>query len=229
MVGVVVAEGALVNVAVLTLTRDRLAYTQECFQSLREHAGCDYDHFVLDNGSTDGTLGWLEDGPFRVFPQPANIGISRGMNLLLNQLDDDYDVVVKIDNDCLLTQPNTLRGVCELVIEGGCILSPRILGLRNPPQPTRELRIGDEIIQDVPQIGGIFLAAPGWVYDEFRYDESAPLWGMDDVEICRWFRQQGGTCGYVKRLEAWHHETTDGQHERFPDYFAARVAAGGPA
>jgi GT2 family glycosyltransferase len=43
------------NVAVLTLTRDRLPYTQHCFATLKENAGCDYDHIVLDQGSTDGT------------------------------------------------------------------------------------------------------------------------------------------------------------------------------
>ena len=41
--------------AVLTLTRDRLEYTQHCFETLRQNAGCDYDHYVLDQGSEDGT------------------------------------------------------------------------------------------------------------------------------------------------------------------------------
>jgi hypothetical protein len=118
---------------------------------------------------------------------------------------------------------NTLRDVAQLAHEGGALLSPRILGLNNPPQPTRELRIGDETILDVPQIGGIFLAAPAWVYDEFRYSESNPKFGGDDVEICAWFRRQGGTCGYVKRLEAWHYETTEGQRERFPDYWDRKL------
>ena len=46
--------------AVLTLCRDRLAYTQHCFETLRDNAGCDFDHFVLDQGSMDGTDEWLE-------------------------------------------------------------------------------------------------------------------------------------------------------------------------
>jgi len=117
----------------------------------------------------------------------------------------------------------------DLTHEGGCILSPRILGLRNPPQAVRELRVGDETILDVPQIGGIFMAVPGWVYGEFRYNESNPLYGRDDVDICHWWRMQGGTCGYVKRLEAWHYRTTDGQHDDYDWYFERRVAEGGPA
>jgi len=216
------------KIAVLTLTRDRLEYTKHCFASLREFAGCDFDHLVLDQGSTDGTWEWLaeEYEPAMAHREESNMGISRGLNWLLGVFDHgaDYDVVVKFDNDCELTQPNTLRDVARLAYEGGCLLSPRILGLTNPPSPTRELRIGDETILDVPQIGGIFLAAPAWVYDEFRYSESNPIWGGDDVEICAWFRAQGGTCGYVKRLEAWHYEGTEGQRDRYPDYFERKFA-----
>lgn len=217
------------KIAVLSLTRDRLALTQSSFASLHEFAGCDYDHFILDQASTDGTQEWLDEWEemdrIWVTESRTNVGISRGMNQLLRQVeheDCDYDVIVKFDPDVELTQPNTLSDVAQLVIQGGCLLSPRILGLKQPPRPTRELRIGDETILDIPQIGGCFLAAPAWVYDEFRYSESNPPWGMDDVEICQWFRQQGGTCGYVKRLEAWH--DTDAQRAAEPDYFARKDA-----
>jgi GT2 family glycosyltransferase len=217
-----------VNVAVLTLTRDRLEYTQHCFAALREFAGCDFDHYVLDQDSEDGTLAWLVDehdaGRLRLSTLGENVGICKGMNdLVLRTFDvDDYDVIVKFDNDCELRDDNTLRDVSELAIEGGAILSPQIRGLRNTPKPIRELRIGDDTILDVPQIGGIFMAVPAWTYTEFRYDESQMLY--DDVQICQWWRQQGGTCGYVQRLEAWHYETTDGQHERYPEYFDRKYA-----
>lgn len=211
------------KIAVLTLTRDRLAYTQHCFSKLREFAGCDFDHYVLDQRSLDGTAEWLRGEDVSLFESRENVGISRGMNSLAEWANPmDYDVIVKFDNDCELTQPNTLRDVARLTMEGGAILSPRILGLNNPPPVIGELRIGEEIIQDIPQIGGIFLAAPAWVYDEFRYSENNPKWGMDDVEICHWFRRQGGTCGYVKRLEAWHYESTEGQRERYPEYFSRK-------
>ncbi len=223
-------------VAVLSLTRDRLDYTKHCFSSLHENAGIEFDHYILDQGSEDGTPEWLDDDHYAlehpdcyIYPLTENIGINRGLNRLIHDAHDldDYDVIVKVDNDCELTQPNTLRDVAMLALEGGCILSPRILGLRNPPKPFRELTIGAEVIEDVPQIGGIFMAVPAWAYDEFRYDERKMIY--DDVDICAWWRQRGGTCGYVKRLEAWHYETTDGQHERYPEYFERRVAEGMPA
>lgn len=215
-------------IAVLSLTRDRLDYTKHCFQTLHEYAGCEFDHYVLDQGSEDGTSDWLrwDYNPQYLILSPENIGVCRGLNQLLEAAFeiDDYDVVVKFDNDCELTQHKTLKTVAQLAHDGGCILSPRILGLRQPPQSTRELRIGEEAILDIPQIGGIFMAVPAWAYQEFRYNETNPLYGRDDVDLCWWWRQQGGTCGYVKRFEAWHYETTDGQEARYPEYWERKLA-----
>lgn len=217
------------RVAVLTLTRDRLAYTKHCFAKLREFAGCEFDHYVLDQGSEDGSWQWLlnRDQYHHLSILRDNVGISAGINRLLDRArSKQYDVIVKFDNDCELTQPNTLRDVCKLVMASGALLSPRILGLRRPPASQGEFMIGDERIIDIPQIGGIFLAAPGPVYQSFRNDVSNE---DDDVQLCWWHRSRGGRCGYVARLEAWHYETTDGQWERFPAYFERRVAEGGRA
>lgn len=213
------------RVAVLTLTRDRLDYTKRTFAALKEFAGCDYDHYVLDNGSDDGTQEWLESqDDLNVTLLPSNIGVARARNMLLDVADPtEYDVIVQLDNDCELTQPNTVRDLAAAVLAGNCILSPRILGLQNPPQPRRELRAGDEIILDIQQIGGIMLSAPAWVFDEYRYPESLPIWGLDDSHICAWFRAQGGTCGYVKRLEVWHMDGTDGQMQAYPEYFRRKA------
>ena len=216
------------RIAVLSLLRDRLTYTRHCFARLRWNAGCPYDHYVLDQGSKDGTVDWLarQTRFKRRVLLPSNVGISAGINRLLDTLEGEYDVVVKFDNDCALTQPDTLRDIAQLVMESGVLLSPRILGLRRPPAAQGEFFIGEERILDVPQIGGIFLAAPGPVYQTFRNDETND---DDDVQLCWAYRGQGGRCRYVARLEAWHHETTDGQWTRYPDYFERRVKEGGRA
>jgi len=218
------------KIAVLTLCRDRLEYTQHCFAALRQYAGCEYDHFVYDNASTDGTQRWLANGKYEgLILGRQNIGISRAMNELLDLVGGGYDVIVKFDNDCELLMDNTLRDVCDLVIAGSAILSPRILGLNNPPASTDMFTIADETILDIPQIGGIFLAAPASVYEEYRYPDAGPVWGMDDAHICSWWRGRGGRCGYVARLEANHFETTNGQHLRYPAYFERTLAEGKPS
>jgi hypothetical protein len=219
------------RVAVLSLTRDRLDYTRHCFATLNQHAGCDFDHYVLDQGSTDGTKEWLRGyKPTMLVAIGDNIGISRGMNLLLNACaPKQYEVIVKFDNDCELTQPDTLSTVAALALEGHALLSPRINGLRNTPQPNGTFPISGETILSLPMIGGIFLASPASAFDEFRYDESAPVWGTDDDTFCGWWRARGGRIGYVERFVANHYETTDGQWSRFPEYFSRKIAEGLPA
>jgi glycosyltransferase involved in cell wall biosynthesis len=197
------------NVAVLTLTRDRLPYTQHCFATLKENAGCDYDHIVLDQGSTDGTAEWLDeqwDLSVSAMLLQENVGINRGLNLLLDSINlDDYDVVVKFDNDCELLTPNTLATVCGLALEHDIVLSPRIHGLRNPVWSFGEWH-GIDL---TPIVGGIFMATPASVYQEgFRYREDVGLWGTDDSDLCR----HVGRCGYVRGYDANHYLTTDGQH-----------------
>jgi GT2 family glycosyltransferase len=202
------------------VTRDRLAYSQHCFSTLREFAGCEYDHYVFDNGSEDGTDRWLLNGVFHhISISPKNLGLSQGFNRLLDSLTRDYDVIVKMDNDCALTQPNTLRDVCALTIEGDWLLSPVILGLLNPPQPTRSWLVDGEQILEVRQIGGIFIAAPASFYEGWRTSEHSPHYGFEDGEICSRWQARGGRVGYMARLEAWHHEGTAGQIERYPEYW----------
>lgn len=207
------------KVAVLSLTRDRASYTSHCFRSLKTYAGCEFDHFILDQGS--------EERSWRATVYcPWNIGISRGMNVLLDIVEGRYDVIVKFDNDCELTQPDTLVTIARLALEGNCLLSPRILGLNNPPQPTGTFEITGETIMDIPQIGGIFLAAPARIFEppvNFRYNPDNPIFGGDDVEICRWWRfVEGERCGYVERFTANHYEGTEAQHERYPEYWETK-------
>ena len=214
------------NVAVLSLTRDRLDYTRHCFTSLTENAGCDFDWWITDQASTDGTPEWLvENTDATVFMLDENIGISRALNMMLDDAltAADYDVVVKVDNDCELRTPDTLNAVCEATLEWGMLLSPHIRGLRDTPPTLKQ--IGPVAVK--PVIGGIFMAAPAAIFKNgYRHNPGNPLWAGDDYNLCAWWQRKGGHVGYLDGYEAWHYETTDGQHERYPDYFARRAAEG---
>ena len=222
------------NIAVLTLTRDRLPYTRHCFDTLRANAGCAYDHFVLDQGSTDGTPEWLlSQDDLTVLELSENVGISRGLNILLDEIVNpaDYDAIVKFDNDCEVLTPGTLIAVAELACRWDALLSPRIHGLRNPPQPYARVEADGWAVDAVAGIGGIFLAAPAAVYGDhgYRHAETNPVWGHDDDTLCGWQRRRGGLVGYVVGYDANHYLTTDGQAEDIPAYFERRVLEGGPS
>jgi hypothetical protein len=217
-----------VNIAVLTLTRDRLAYSRHCLATLQENAGCVYDHFVLDQASTDGTADWL-DGEYEADHITAysvltkNIGICRGLNLMLDEELDpsDYDVIVKFDNDCELLTPDTLRDVCEAVIDRNAILSPRIHGLRNPPNVFETING----VSVTAGIGGIFMAAPARVFaDGYRHNERNPLWGGDDHDLSMWWSARGGVVGYLDGYDANHYLGTDGQADDDTAYWDRKLA-----
>jgi hypothetical protein len=219
------------KIAVMSLTRDRLAYTQHCFGKLRELAGCDFHHYVLDQGSTDGTVEWLDGYTLATSVcLPENIGCCAGWNYLLDQVFDpaDYDVVVCFDNDCELMQPDTLRVVASLAAEHDAILSPRVLGLNNPPPTIGEIPLGDHAADETTILGNIFMAIPAPLLELFDWDERHQPWDGGET-ITAWHRARGGRCGYVRGYSVNHYETTNGQHQRYPEYFARTLAEGKPA
>jgi GT2 family glycosyltransferase len=225
-----------VKVAVLTLCRDRLAYTKWCFQTLRDNAGCDYDHYVLDNGSQDETAAWLlaEQATGRlsgVLFQQENIGCTKGWNRLLEYWPPDpYDVVVCFDNDCEVVTPDTLVTVAWLAREYGEILAPRVQGLMHPPPTISTFQLGLHTIDETTILGNIFMAIPATLLTRggFRWDERYAVWDGGE-SITQWHRDRGGRCGYVQGFEVNHYKTTEGQVADIPWYFRRRVLEGGRA
>lgn len=215
------------NVAVLTLTRDRLEYSQHCFASLRQNAGCDYEHFVLDQASTDGTQRWLMNGVYAGLSlERENIGISRGHNKLLDMTRavGTYDAYVTFDNDCEVTMPGTLAACAKIAASGQWVVSPTVLGLNYPPQPGPEVVFDGERIGPYRELGGIFRAMPGSFARTFRFTESNPLWGWDERDVGRACAEQGIGSGYLLDWHVNHLDTTRGQELKYPAYFERKFA-----
>lgn len=215
------------RIAVLTMTRDRLDYTKKSFASLRENAGCDFDHFVWDNGSTDETPEWLRNEylPDSAFVSlgPDNIGICRAANKLLDLTKEhaDYDVFVRFDNDCEVVRPGILRQTCEIAT-GGFVVAPKVLGLLNPPGSIGEFIVDGVVIQETGVLGGVFMAIPRAVFDAgYKFPEDGPKWGGDESAL-PWWREQGGRGGYLRDWHVFHH--TEKHNQDYPDYYQRKLA-----
>ncbi len=219
------------RIAVYTLTRDRLEYTKHCFASLQAKAGVDFDHFVLDNGSQDGTPDWVVRyyHPYWHHMLDNNVGISQGANLVLNAIlshPQNYDLIVKMDNDCECISDNLLGQMVEIFSDvekhnlgPRFVLSPRVEGIVNQPKRVRYTMLAGRRIGLTSTIGGLFHVVPCAVYASYRYPLELPLaWGQDD-HFCQWVRQHGAEVGYVEGLVVNHYETTHGQAARYPEYF----------
>jgi glycosyltransferase involved in cell wall biosynthesis len=214
------------KIAIYTLTRDRLEYTKYCFATLREKAGYPFDHFIVDNGSQDGTVEWLKENEkdfAKVIYNPENRGISVGSNQALKEI-QGYDLIIKMDNDCLVQTDGILDKIVKIYQSRGIfspqyVLSPYVNGINN--QPTRGLLsgLGGYTIGQTSIIGGLFHIVPNEVYSKYTYDETLPLAKYQDDFFCKWVKENGGVVGYIEELKVEHYEGTDNQAKRFPEYF----------
>lgn len=93
------------KIALVYITFNRLPYTQLSLPRLLEDPTEDFDLYIWDNGSTDGTPEYLKsisdprikDIAFR----PTNEGQSPAVNHAWTT--SDADLLGKVDNDCLVT------------------------------------------------------------------------------------------------------------------------------
>lgn len=213
------------KVAIYTITRDRLEYTKHCFHVLKRKAGYPYDHFIVDNGSTDGTQEWLKDNfqEDRLILLTENKGISLASNLALDKIGDKYDLIIKMDNDCEVEYEGLLDRIVRIYENmpplRNLMLSPKVNGLVHQPFRYGKTMVDDCEIGLTNIVGGLFHVIPAKIYQQFRYNEYLPYAKGQDENICNWFKLQGGEVGYIEPISVNHYETTNGQAKRYPEYF----------
>ena len=215
------------RIAVYSLTRDRLEYTQMAFASLRERAGVPFDHFVVDNGSEDGTQDWLGNvyRPHWYKLLPENVGIGKGANLALDAMDiPKYNLIIKFDNDCRVVSSDILAKLSAVFEATGnadwaFALSPRVSGINRQPRRGRYVIRADRVIGITGHIGGLFLAVPARVYQIYRFPVDLPKARGYDSNLCAFMKQGGAQIGYVESLVVEHIDGTDAQARKYPAYF----------
>lgn len=220
------------RVAVFTLTKDRLAYTKRMFKALDEHTNRNYDHFVVDQGSTDGTVEFLKTRKLKkLILNDTNTGISRGSNQALDLIGDDYDYIMKMDNDAEIMTDNWLAEMVKLSVLGDdhAILSPYIEGIRSYGNDglagmprIQSVKVLGHTLGLTTHIGGISVLAPASIYKNFRFNEKDYMSGQQDVSFSAYASQNGYAIAYVEDIKIEHMDTTKGQETKYPEYFKLR-------
>jgi glycosyltransferase involved in cell wall biosynthesis len=229
------------KVAIFTLTKDRLEYTKKTFESMDETAGYPYDHFVVDNGSTDGTIEYLQKySPKLLIRNPKNYGISKASNQALDSIGTHYDIIVKVDNDCEFLTENWLKDMVDIFRRNRkFILSPYVEGLRDNPGGTPRLEYGyvkpeeqEHYLGITYHIGGICCGAHKSAYIDFdeetnsfkpwRWNEKGFLHGNQDVEFSNHCRDMAIQPAYMESHRVEHIDGTQGQEDKLKDYFKLR-------
>lgn len=229
------------KVAIFTLSYDRLEYTKQFFKNSKDSAKYPFDWFVLEQGSTDGSAEfvaslvgrseklantWIEKDGVHVFLSEDNKGITGGSNLLVDEImKGDYQIVIKVDNDCLFLTNGWLETVVDLWKRNHKLYtSPYVEGLvQNPGGAFRVgyANIGPYMVEVTQHIGGIFAAIDARAYKDFRWTDQF-LHGNQDAEASQAFRTLGYMPMYFPIHRVQHCDGTEGQHQKFPEYFERR-------
>jgi glycosyltransferase involved in cell wall biosynthesis len=219
-------EPSMPRVAVFTITYDRINYTKKCLESLRKKAGYRYDHFIVDNGSEDSTPDWIEKNFHNYILNEDNKGIAIASNQALDLIGDKYDIIVKVDNDCLFLTDKWLAKMVEIWQSNHMIaMSCYVQGLRDNPGGAPRLHYGQiqgELIGMTKHVGGICHFVSAKAYKNFRWDETQPLHGVQDLELSQYLLKQGYSMGYLENFICEHIDGTEGQLKRYPGYFERR-------
>lgn len=222
------------KVAIYTLTWERLDYTRECLATLYETAEYEFDHYIFDNGSKDGTVEYLKSlkpsqycKKVEVHYSEDNKGISIASNTIVDRIKEfDYQIVMKVDNDAYFKTSGWLKKMVEIWGKNNKLaLSCYIEGLVDNPGGAPRVAYGliaNEVVGITHHLGGIchFVDARG--YSDFRWDEDSTLHGVQDLEFSKHLAKNKYQMGYLENYFVEHKDGTSGQHAKYPEYFDRR-------
>jgi GT2 family glycosyltransferase/Flp pilus assembly protein TadD len=102
-------------VSIVILTFNQLDKTRDCIESIRRHTPEPHEIIFIDNGSTDGTLDWLQNlcecnDTYTVIANGENRGFAAGCNQGIEAAKGEY--VLLLNNDVVVTK-DWLDGLLE--------------------------------------------------------------------------------------------------------------------
>ena len=202
--------------AVFTLTRDRKIYTERMFEQLKD-CGYTFDHFVLDNGSRDGTPAYLKKlGLKGLYLSTENLGLWQGINRILKETNhfEGYDLVLKLDNDLEFPDKNWLDDLV-FVYENNAfdILTPFVEGIC-------EGRGGAARFDYVNNIGLVTHCGGAALLTKQKFYAGTMPNGTMAMGWDTWFCRDK-KCGIVEDIHVKH--DTLAQERDMPDYYKRKV------
>jgi GT2 family glycosyltransferase len=126
------------EVSIIVLTLNQLEHTQRCIASVLAHTKPSFELIVVDNGSTDGTLDYLQqlaatDRRVAVIANASNRGFSGGNNLGLALARGEHSLL--LNNDTIVTPGwlDIMLGVLRLHPRAG-LVGPMSNNVSGPQQ-----------------------------------------------------------------------------------------------
>ena len=104
-------RSAQLLISIIILTHNQVEYTKKCIESIFTHTKEPFELIIVDNGSTDGTVEYLESevrgrrAEVRIIKNKENLGFAAGNNQGMATARGDY--ILLMNNDIVVT-PNWL-------------------------------------------------------------------------------------------------------------------------
>lgn len=220
------------KVAIFTLTKDRLEYTMKMQQSMKEGSQYPFDWYVFDNGSTDNTPDWLtnrqQNGECKIVElSKENRGITYASNACVDAilLSHEYQIVGKVDNDCLFLTKGWLETMVDLWRRNHKLyMAPYPEGLVDHPGGSWRVghsTIGEEFVEVAAHLPGLCAFIDSSAFYNFRWRDDF-YHGQQDVEATTNFKSRAFMPCVIPRHRIQHMDTTVGQKLKFPEYFEKR-------
>lgn len=237
-------------VAVVVPSWNSAALLPDCLGSLREQ-GTDLEVLVVDNGSSDGTIAYLEREGVPHLALPENLGFARAMNLGASRVRAGAILALNADT---VVQPGAVGTLLEALEADPSLggVQPRILqsGASGPvpdPEAARLYSAGQALTRD----GRAIELGAGEVQSQ-RYREPTEVFGVcgaacllrralfdrlggyderyfafyEDVDLNLRARIMGWRFGYVPEATVWHLGNASWQAEApRPGAWNARLVA----
>lgn len=200
-----------VNLVIVTF--NRLEYTKECLQALyKVDAGYPFKIIIVDNGSDDGTVDFLEiltrqyDSLIieKIIFLKENKGIPYAFNLGWDLSPKDY--YLKLDNDMVVQREGWLKDLVEATdkIQTGAIFAYNV----EQVSYVKEVREG-LFVRPKPSgnLGGACHLIPERTFKEFGYwyQFGDKKYGEEDAEYSYRVRAKGYECIYMEDERAFIH------------------------
>jgi len=178
-------------------------------ESLHKNTYIPYEHYIIDQASTDGTVDYLNKHKdiynLKIFPLSRNIGINAGDNFALDKIGRETDIVIKLDNDALIMTDGWLEQ-CLAVLKPKMLISPFILGLEvnrgGLPRYAYKNKLGYTFA-----LGGICMIGytKAWFEDSGGFPACMPPdYHHDDIEFCGRLREKGYKFAYLESVVIKH-------------------------
>ncbi len=218
------------SVALVILNYNGVGYLEKYLPSLLKTTYPNYQIYVADNGSKDESIPFLKAN----FPQVAiielgqNYGFSKGYNLVLQDLEPDYFVLLNSDVE---VTPNWLEPLIQLMESDRLIAAaqPKVRALNNPEffeyagaaggwldflgYPFCRGRIFDTVEQDKGQYdqereifwaSGCCMAVRAPLFKGFGGFDDEFFAHLEEIDLCWRFKRAGYKIMFTHRSVVYH-------------------------